>query len=406
MVGGQPARRDRRHALVPAGLRSRARRRRPARRRHLSRHDAARRHSPRGRRHDRSKGSATADPIRDHGAVRHRRQRAARVPASRAATCGEAPRRWLPPTQGLYTHFEGVERWDRLRPRCRGAAVPDGRCRGAPGVSRRMDLGAALQQRHHQRRRRADRFGGRRDRRSRRRAGLGAAARDAAVGRGSVPARARRRCRSSTRRGWRSAARGWRARRWALLPSAAGVIDPLLSTGFPLTLLGILRLVDLLERTSPGRDRDAALADVRADDAGGAGRDRTAGRRALRDDGRSAAVQAAQPAVLRGGQLQRGGAPARPARAGARLPALRASDVRSGAGGVRGARRSARATEPRDARSKRASTAPSNRSTPPACSIAAAATGIRCSPRISWRRRQSCDATPRRHRPASRAHAA
>jgi FADH2 O2-dependent halogenase len=46
---------------------------------------------------------------------------------------------------------------------------------------------------------------------------------------------------------------------WALLPSAAGVIDPLLSTGFPLTLLGILRLVDLLERTSPGLDRDAAL---------------------------------------------------------------------------------------------------------------------------------------------------
>ena len=39
---------------------------------------------------------------------------------------------------------------------------------------------------------------------------------------------------------------------WALLPSAAGVIDPLLSTGFPLTLLGILRLVDLLERTSAG----------------------------------------------------------------------------------------------------------------------------------------------------------
>jgi FADH2 O2-dependent halogenase len=33
---------------------------------------------------------------------------------------------------------------------------------------------------------------------------------------------------------------------WALLPSAAGVIDPLLSTGFPLTLLGIVRLVDVL----------------------------------------------------------------------------------------------------------------------------------------------------------------
>jgi FADH2 O2-dependent halogenase len=34
---------------------------------------------------------------------------------------------------------------------------------------------------------------------------------------------------------------------WALLPSAAGVIDPLLSTGFPLTLLGIQRLLRLLE---------------------------------------------------------------------------------------------------------------------------------------------------------------
>jgi FADH2 O2-dependent halogenase len=35
--------------------------------------------------------------------------------------------------------------------------------------------------------------------------------------------------------------------RWALLPSAAGVIDPLLSTGFPLTLLGLLRLLRVLE---------------------------------------------------------------------------------------------------------------------------------------------------------------
>jgi FADH2 O2-dependent halogenase len=35
-------------------------------------------------------------------------------------------------------------------------------------------------------------------------------------------------------------------KRWALLPSAAGVIDPLLSTGFPLTLLGVQRLARLL----------------------------------------------------------------------------------------------------------------------------------------------------------------
>ena len=35
--------------------------------------------------------------------------------------------------------------------------------------------------------------------------------------------------------------------RWALLPSAAGVVDPLLSTGFPLTLQGIARLAVVLE---------------------------------------------------------------------------------------------------------------------------------------------------------------
>jgi FADH2 O2-dependent halogenase len=36
--------------------------------------------------------------------------------------------------------------------------------------------------------------------------------------------------------------------RWALLPSAAGFVDPLLSTGFPLTLLGVLRLAEVLEQ--------------------------------------------------------------------------------------------------------------------------------------------------------------
>jgi FADH2 O2-dependent halogenase len=34
---------------------------------------------------------------------------------------------------------------------------------------------------------------------------------------------------------------------WALLPSAAGFVDPLLSTGFPLTLLGISRVANLLK---------------------------------------------------------------------------------------------------------------------------------------------------------------
>jgi tetracycline 7-halogenase / FADH2 O2-dependent halogenase len=36
--------------------------------------------------------------------------------------------------------------------------------------------------------------------------------------------------------------------RWALLPSAAGFVDPLLSTGFPLTLLGVSRLAEMVER--------------------------------------------------------------------------------------------------------------------------------------------------------------
>ena len=36
--------------------------------------------------------------------------------------------------------------------------------------------------------------------------------------------------------------------RWALLPSAAGFVDPLLSTGFPLALLGIERLAATLEQ--------------------------------------------------------------------------------------------------------------------------------------------------------------
>jgi FADH2 O2-dependent halogenase len=34
---------------------------------------------------------------------------------------------------------------------------------------------------------------------------------------------------------------------WTLLPSAVGVIDPLLSTGFPLTLLGVVRLARALK---------------------------------------------------------------------------------------------------------------------------------------------------------------
>lgn len=50
-------------------------------------------------------------------------------------------------------------------------------------------------------------------------------------------------------------------RNWALLPSAAGFVDPLLSTGFPLTLLGIQRLAAMLEAGLDAPNREGQLAD-------------------------------------------------------------------------------------------------------------------------------------------------
>ncbi|MSU61308.1 MAG: FAD-dependent oxidoreductase [Pedosphaera sp.] len=47
--------------------------------------------------------------------------------------------------------------------------------------------------------------------------------------------------------------------RWALLPSAAGFIDPLLSTGFPLTLLGVDRLARSLAETGNAAELGARL---------------------------------------------------------------------------------------------------------------------------------------------------
>jgi FADH2 O2-dependent halogenase len=44
---------------------------------------------------------------------------------------------------------------------------------------------------------------------------------------------------------------------WAMLPSAAGFVDPLFSTGMPLTLLGVERLAAILEAGAPGRPAGA-----------------------------------------------------------------------------------------------------------------------------------------------------
>jgi FADH2 O2-dependent halogenase len=167
--------------------------------------------------------------------------------------------RWLPHTHGLYSHFQNVERWDRLNaaaeppPYARddaavhhvfpggwiwvlrfnngitsaGAALIDGRAveiRAADGAPSWARLLKRLPSVHEQFR----------------------------ASNATMPfiysARLAFRCRQVC------------GTRWALLPSAAGVIDPLLSTGFPLTLLGIGRLVDLLEHTAEGPQRDAALA--------------------------------------------------------------------------------------------------------------------------------------------------
>ena len=176
----------------------------------------------------------------------------------RALGLNDAPCRWLPATQGLYTHFENVDRWDQLRrpPDPPPYPIDDAAVHHVfPGGWIWMlrfnngltSAGAAL----------TDPVA----------AALGAAEGAAAWSRllATVPsvadqfrsARAVLPFVHAPRLAFRSARVSGPS--WALLPSAAGVIDPLLSTGFPLTLLGIMRLVDLLERTSAGRDRDAAL---------------------------------------------------------------------------------------------------------------------------------------------------
>ena len=167
--------------------------------------------------------------------------------------------RWLPYTHGLYSHFQNVERWDRLNPPSESppyarddAAVhhvfPGGWIwvlRFNNGIT---SAGAALLD------------------------GLAAETRAT----DGAPAWARLLARlPSVHEQFRdakttmpfiySAPLAFRCRqvcgtRWALLPSAAGVIDPLLSTGFPLTLLGVGRLLDLLEHTTEGPQREAALA--------------------------------------------------------------------------------------------------------------------------------------------------
>jgi tetracycline 7-halogenase / FADH2 O2-dependent halogenase len=171
----------------------------------------------------------------------------------------QLPLRWLPPTQGLYSHFEGVDRWDDSRPSSETPPYPvdDAALHHVfPGGwiwilrfnNGLTSAGAAL----------TDPLA------ATVRAAEGAAAWDRllaqvpSVGEQFQSARAALPFMHSPRVGFRSARVA--GSNWALLPSAAGVIDPLLSTGFPLTLLGVVRLLDVLIETAPGPVRDAALA--------------------------------------------------------------------------------------------------------------------------------------------------
>ena len=248
----------------------------------------------------------------------------------------ESSRRWLPPTQGLYTHFESVERWDRLRSTpeappypiddaavhhvfpggwiwvlrfnngltSAGAALTDpaaaalNAAEGAPAWDRLMAMLPSV----------ADQF---------------------------RPARATLPFVHAPRLSFRSARVAGSS--WAMLPSAAGVIDPLLSTGFPLTLLGLLRLLDLLERSPAGPEREAALREYE--------------RTTLAELDATEQLVAAlyetmtDPPLFKRLSLLYFAAASfsetvqtpRPPAAGPRLPAARASDVRCGIGGVRGA---------------------------------------------------------------------
>ena len=173
---------------------------------------------------------------------------------------GAAPLRWLPGTQGVFSHFENVGLWaDVAPPDSNPPYPPDAAAlhhvfpggwiwvlRFNNGIT---SAGAALT--------------------NRLAATVGAA--DGALGWDrllqSLPSvQEQFRAARSTMPFVYAPRVAFRCREvvgehWALLPSAAGVIDPLLSTGFPLTLLGIARLLDVLETTAPGVERRTALAE-------------------------------------------------------------------------------------------------------------------------------------------------
>ncbi len=176
----------------------------------------------------------------------------------RALDLGDAPLEWLPATQALYTHFTGVHRWDALVAPAEAPPYPVDDAalhhvlddawiwmlRFDNGIT---SAGVAATDRVARTYRLADGADGW-TRLLAEHPSIGDQFRDAQVAHPFVHApRVAHRVRTLV------------GPRFALLPSAAGVVDPLLSTGFPLTLLGIARLARLLESTRDGAERDQAL---------------------------------------------------------------------------------------------------------------------------------------------------
>jgi FADH2 O2-dependent halogenase len=176
----------------------------------------------------------------------------------RAWQLAESQPRWQPGTQAIYTHFEGVERWDRIRP---SAATPPYPV-DAAAVHHLFDggwiwvlrfnngltsAGAAL----------TDARAATLDAQDGETAWHRLLASLPAVEEQFADARPVLPFVRSPRLYFRTARVSGPS--WALLPSAAGIVDPLLSTGFALTLSGVIRLLDILESTSSGPEREVAL---------------------------------------------------------------------------------------------------------------------------------------------------
>ena len=305
----------------------------------------------------------------------------------RALRLEAPPLTWLPPTQGLYTHFERVGRWEDLVPSDGAPYPPDLAAlhhvfpggwiwvlRFANGIT---SAGAALTNRVAAQLEAAD----------------GAPAWDRLLA--MLPTVREQFGQARAVLPWIHAPRiAFRTKRvcganWALLPSAAGVIDPLLSTGFPLDAARH-RAPARADRTHvAGRGTRRRPWPLRARDARRAGRDRATRRRALREHERRPAVQAPHASLLRRGQL-------RGNRAAARTPRILrpASCCRRTVALARSCSPARRRPPPlpagpRERRSSPGSIGPSRRSMSPACATRPAGTGIRSWPRICSRTRRS-----------------